>query len=131
MSKTGDESILLGDSANNIRKKIKRAVTDSGKEIKYDEKKKPAISNLLTIYHLFSGKNISEIEKKYKGKGYGQFKNDLAEMLVKALKPIQEKRKKYEKNPQLIEKIITEGQIKASKIAKQTIKEVKTKMGLI
>jgi tryptophanyl-tRNA synthetase len=134
MSKTGDESILLNDSANDIKRKIKKAVTDSGNKIKYDEKKKPAISNLLTIYHLFSGKSISEIEKKYekvKGPKYGQFKNDLAEVIVKALKPIQERRKKYEKSPQLIKKIITEGQTKASKIAKETMREVKAKIGLI
>ncbi|MFZ5559844.1 MAG: tryptophan--tRNA ligase, partial [Patescibacteria group bacterium] len=69
MSKTGDESIILGDSPDAIRRKIKKAVTDSGKEVKFDEKNKPAISNLITIYHLFSGKSIAEIEKKYKGKG--------------------------------------------------------------
>jgi tryptophanyl-tRNA synthetase len=131
MSKTGDESISLTDPPDVIRKKIKTAVTDSGKEIKYDQKKKPAISNLLTIYHLFSGKPIAELEKKYKGKGYAEFKKDLAEVIIKALKPIQEKRKKYEKNPQLVKKILAKGETKAQKIAKETMKEVKKKMGLI
>jgi len=131
MSKTGDESIALTDAPETIREKIKTAVTDSGREIKYDEENKPAISNLLTIYHLFSGKSINELEKIYSGKGYAEFKKDLAEIIIKGLKPIQEKRKKLEKNPQLIEKILAEGQKKAQKIAKETIKEVKQKMGLI
>jgi len=131
MSKTGGEGIALTDSPDTIRRKIKIAVTDSGKEIKFDEKNKPAISNLLTIYHLFSNKPIAEIEKKYHGEGYAQFKKDLAEVIIKGLKPFQEKRKKLEKNPRLIEKILAQGQKKAQKIAQQTIKEVKTKIGLI
>jgi tryptophanyl-tRNA synthetase len=131
MSKTGGEGIALSDSPESIREKIKTAVTDSGREIKYDEKNKPAISNLLTIYHLFSSKSISDIEKKYQGKGYAEFKKDLAEVIIKGLKPIQETRKKFEKNPRLMEKILAEGQNKAQKIAQATMKEVKEKMGLI
>ncbi len=131
MSKTGDESIGLNDSPALIREKIKKAVTDSGKEIKYDLRKKPAISNLLTIYHLFSNKSISDLEKKYKNKGYAQFKKDLAEVIIKGLKPFQEKRKKYQKNPQLVKKILAKGQAKAQKIAQATMKEVKQKIGLI
>ncbi len=130
MSKTGEESIALTDSPEKIREKIKKAVTDSGKEIKFDKKNKPAISNLLTIYHLFSGKSISDLEKEYRGKGYAEFKKDLAEVIINGLKPFQEKRKKLEKNPRLIEKVLTEGKNKAQKIAKQTIKEAKMKMGL-
>lgn len=133
MSKSlGPQSyIALSDSLDVIRKKIKTAVTDSGKEIKYDEKKKPAISNLLTIYHLFSNKSIADLQKKYKNKGYAEFKKDLAEVIIKGLKQFQEKRKKYEKNPQLVKKILAEGEKKAEKIAEETIKEVKQKMGLL
>ncbi|MBU2564014.1 tryptophan--tRNA ligase [Patescibacteria group bacterium] len=124
-------NIYLTDSPNKIREKIKKAVTDTEKEIKHDEKNKPAISNLLNIYHLFSNKEIKDIEKQYKGKGYGEFKKDLAEVIIKALKPFQEKRKKYEKNPKLVEQILIQGAKKAEKIAKQTMKQIKTKMGLI
>ena len=137
MSKTGDESIGLNDSPALIREKIKKAVTDSGKEIKYNLKNKPAISNLLIIYHLFSNKSIPDIEKKYQGKGpaqagrYAQFKKDLAEVIIKGLKPFQEKRKKLEKNPQLVKRILAEGNKKAQKIAQETMKEVKEKMGLL
>jgi len=123
--------IYLNDSAEQIREKIKTAVTDSGKEVKFDEENKPAISNLLVIYHLFSGKPIEEIEKQYEGKGYGDFKKELAEVVVEGLKEFQEKRKQFEDNPELVKKILAQGAKKAQKIASETIDEVKTKMGLI
>ncbi|MDP2647748.1 MAG: tryptophan--tRNA ligase, partial [Candidatus Yanofskybacteria bacterium] len=91
MSKTGDEGIALSDSEVDVRDKIKRATTDSGKEIKYDGDDKPGISNLLTIYSLLSGKEIAEIESMYQGKSYVDFKNDLAEVVVDFLKPFQSK----------------------------------------
>src|SRR3989344_1654127 len=93
MSKTGDESIALSDSSDIIRAKFKKATTDSGKEIEFDEKEKPGISNLLTIYSLLSGKDIKDIEKEYSDKNYSDFKNDLAEVAVSFLKPFQSKRK--------------------------------------
>lgn len=123
--------VFLSDSPELIRQKVKTAVTDSGREIKFDEKNKPAISNLLTIYHLFSGKTIADIEKKYIGKGYGEFKNDLVEVIAKELKVFQDKRKQFEKNPQQVKKILAEGANKARKIAEKTISEAKKKMGLI
>jgi tryptophanyl-tRNA synthetase len=123
--------IFLNDSEEKIREKIKTAVTDSGKEVKFDETNKPAVSNLLTIYHLFSEKPIQEIEKEYEGKGYGDFKSGLADVVVEKLKEFQEKRKEFEKNPELVKKILAQGTKKAQKIAEETMKEVKTKMGLI
>ena len=74
-----------------ILKKFKRAVTDSEAKVKYDEEKKPAVSNLLTIYNGVTGSSISDIEKKYEGKGYGDFKKDLGEAVIAALTPIQKK----------------------------------------
>ncbi|MFH1129326.1 MAG: tryptophan--tRNA ligase [Patescibacteria group bacterium] len=123
--------IFLNDSEEKIREKIKTAVTDSGKEVKFDEINKPAISNLLTIYHLFSEKPIEEIEEEYEGKGYGDFKKDLADVVVEKLKEFQEKRKEFEKNPELVKKILAQGAKKAQTIAEETMAEVKTKMGLI
>ncbi len=123
--------IALSDSPSLIRNKIKSAVTDSGKEIKYNLSKKPAISNLLTIYHLFSHQSIGQIEKRYKNKGYVDFKKDLSEIIVRSLEPFQEKRKKYEKNPKLVKKALIQGKAKAQKIASKTIEQVKTKMGLL
>ncbi len=131
MSKSIPQGCLfLTDSPSVIREKVKKAVTDSGSEIKHGPKK-PAISNLISIYSSFSGLSYDRIEKKYKNKGYGDFKNDLAEIIIKKLKPFQEKKKILEKNPDKIKKILENGAKKARPIAQKTIKEVKQKMGLI
>jgi len=130
MSKTGDSGIALSDEPDIIRDKIKKAVTDSGTEIKYGYDK-PAISNLLTIYSEFSGKKIAEIEKEYAGKGYGEFKKDLAEIIVNGLKDFREKRKKFADNKDYILQILKSGKEKAQKQAQQTLKNVKEKIGII
>jgi len=132
MSKSlGPQSyIALTDSPEIIREKIKTAVTDSGREVKYDIKNKPAISNLLTIYSLFTDKAIFEIEKKYKDKGYADFKKDLAEVIIEGLADFQKKRKDLEKNPAKVKKILADGAKKAQKFSSANIKEIKVKMGL-
>ncbi|MFH1671632.1 MAG: tryptophan--tRNA ligase, partial [Candidatus Portnoybacteria bacterium] len=107
MSKSVPQGCLsMTDSPAVIKDKIKRAVTDSGKEIEYTPKK-PAIANLMTIYHCFSGLSYSEIEKKYKGKGYADFKKGLADVVIKGLEPIQKKMK--ELDPAQIKKILDQG----------------------
>ncbi len=133
MSKShGSESyIALFDSDDVIRRKIKIAVTDSGKEIRYDPKNKPAISNLIIIYHLFVDLPIKEIEKRYAGKGYAYFKKELAEVIIDYLKPLRQKRDHLEKNPDYVRNILEQGRQKAQKIAAATITEVKKKTGLI
>lgn len=131
MSKTGDEGIALTDSPDEIRKKIKKAVTDSGKEIKFDEKNKPAISNLLTIYSLLSNKKIPELEKEFKEKSYVGFKNGLAEVIINFLKPFQEKYNELRNNLDEVKRILTESEEKARREAEKTLKEVKEKIGLI
>jgi len=130
MSKSMPQSYLaMTDSPDAIEEKIKKAVTDSGKEIQYSPKK-PAILNLMTIYHCFTDLSYNEIEKKYKGKGYGQFKQDLTKIVIKALKPFQDKKKALEKDPSQVKKILDQGNQKAQKIASQTLKKAKEKMGL-
>jgi tryptophanyl-tRNA synthetase len=119
------------DSAEEIRRKIKIAVTDSGKEIKHDLVKKPAISNLLTIYSSIADKEIAEIEKQYLNKGYVEFKKDLAELLIKKLSPIQEKYQELNKDHGPIIEILSDGKKRAEKVANATLKEVKQKIGLI
>ena len=130
MSKTGDEGIALSDEPDVVREKIKKAVTDSNKEIKFDEDKKPAISNLLTIYQLLSGRAVEEIEKDYDGKTYADFKNDLAEVVVNFLKPFQKKYSELKDNMDYVEKVLTESEEKARIITSSTLKEVKEKIGL-
>lgn len=130
MSKTGGEGIGLYDEPEEILEKIKRAVTDSGHEI-ITRVDKPAISNLLIIYHLFSGKSVKAIEKKYQGKGYAEFKRDLAEVVVKGLASFRKKRKELERKPAYVKSVIEKGVIKARKIASKNLAEIKKKIGLL
>lgn len=120
--------IALTDDADTIRKKIKKAVTDSGSEIKYSDDK-PALKNLINIYAGFSDKSPKEIEKMYAGKGYGDFKNDLADVIVAGLTPIQEKMKKMSDKEVL--QILEEGAEKVRPIAEKKISEVKKKIGFV
>ncbi len=131
MSKTGDEGIALNDPPKVIREKIKRAVTDSGTDIIYDLKTKPAISNLLLIYHLFSGKDVPTIEKRYRGKGYAAFKEELAEIVIEGLRSFRDRRAKLEKEKTYIKRVLDESREKARLIAAKTLKEVKEKIGVI
>jgi tryptophanyl-tRNA synthetase len=132
MSKTDNPRgcIELFAEPSEIRKKIKNAVTDPGKEIKYDPAKKPGISNLLTIYSLFSKESIKELEKKFENKGYKEFKESLAELLIKRLEPFRKKRKELLSREVYIKDILKKGAEKARTIAQSTMIEVKRKMGL-
>lgn len=131
MSKSSSQSYLsITDSPLLIKDKIKKAVTDSGKEIEYTSKK-PAIVNLMTIYQCFSGLSFEAIEKKYKNKGYAQFKDDLAKVVIKGLKSFQENKKALEKKPSYIKNILDQGAQKARPLAQKTLQQVKQKMGLV
>jgi tryptophanyl-tRNA synthetase len=133
MSKTDnpDSYIDLFDGPQAIKKKIMTAQTDSGKEIKYNVSSKPGISNLLTIYSLFSDSPIKEIEKELKGKGYQVFKEKLAELLIKKLEPFRKKKKELELRPALLEKALEDGKKRAQTIAQETMRKVRKNMGLI
>jgi len=132
MSKTGDEKgcIFLFEEPEKILEKIKKAVTDSGKEIKYDPKRKPGISNLIKIFSLFSGKTIKEVEKQFKGKTYYDFKLKLAELLIERLSQFRKKKEEFSKREILIKEILEKGRKKAKEIAQETMKEVRKKIGL-
>lgn len=133
MSKShgADSYISLLDSPETIIKKIKRAVTDSGKEIKYEPKTKPALSNLLTIFSLVSEKPLKTVEKEFTGKGYAEFKAALAQEIIKFLKPIQKEYNKLIKNPKKIENILKTGSTKAQKTAINTLSQAKRAIGLL
>jgi len=133
MSKTDDPEgcLELFDEPEEIKRKIKIAVTDSQKEIKYDPIKKPGISNLLVAYSLFSGKSIKELEKKFSGVGYESFKNSLIELIIESLRPFREKRKELLRREVFLREILERGKRRAEKISKSTMEEVKMKMGLI
>ena len=123
--------ISLFEKPEEIKKKIMSAVTDTGKQIKYNLQKKPGISNLLTIYSLFSEKPIKEIEKTFKNKGYAYFKKSLAELLINSLEPFRRKRKELLRREVYVQETLKVGAKRASVIAKSTIQETRTKMGLV
>ncbi len=120
--------IALTDNPEIAAKKIMKAATDSGSEIKYDEKKKPGISNLLTIYSLLTNKTVKSLETKYKNKGYGDFKKDLACVAKDFLIDFQ---KKYNKvSDREVKKILIKGAKKIKPIADETLKRVKERIGI-
>ena len=131
MSKSDDNqngAIFLLDDADTIRKKFKKAVTDSGTEITFDEAR-PAIKNLLTIYQLMTGKTAEDCEANFAGKGYGLFKTETAEAVIEFLKPFQERVKNY--TDEDLKDILKTGAEKARAVACETLKDVYAKMGIV
>lgn len=130
MSKSDDDPnsrILLMDDADTIQRKFKRAVTDSGTEIRFDETR-PAISNLLEIYHLITGKSQAEAEEHFAGKGYAQLKAQLAEATIEFLRPFQQR--VHEITDERLDNLLQQGREKASKIAGATLAEVYQRIGI-
>ncbi|MGM0921844.1 MAG: tryptophan--tRNA ligase [Bacillota bacterium] len=121
--------ITLLDEPKTIEKKIKSAVTDSEGIVKYDKENKPGVSNLLSIYSILSGESIADLEKKYEGKGYGDFKNDTAAAVVEVLKPIQEKYHALLESEEL-DQILDRGAERANAAANKMIKKMENAMGL-
>lgn len=132
MSKSDENkkaTIFLTDTPAQITKKIKSAMTDSSGIISYDKENKPGVANLLTIYAAITGEKIADIVAKYDGKGYGDFKTDLAEIVVNELAPVQER---YEQllNSSELDDILDAGAAKANKIASKTLAKMEKAMGL-
>ncbi|MBI2278814.1 MAG: tryptophan--tRNA ligase [Candidatus Brennerbacteria bacterium] len=120
--------LFMDDSLAEIRAKFSRATTDSGREIKYDEKDKPGVSNLLLIYSSLSGESIPALERRYTGKGYADFKDDLANVAVKTLVSYQTTKKKI--SAVAAKTTFTKGTRIAIKVAQKKMVEVKKKIGL-
>lgn len=131
MSKSDENQnncIALLDAPEAAKKKIMRAVTDSGTEIVYDPKNKPAIANLLTIYALLGGRQIPRLVKDYAGRGYGDFKKDLAEVVVKFLEDFQ---KKYNGlSDKDVVDILEDGRKKVEKMANEKMEKVRKLIGV-
>ena len=121
---------LLDDPAVSA-KKIKSAVTDTEREIRYDEETKPGISNLLTIYSALSGQGIPEIEAAYAGRGYGNLKADLAELVVELVRPFQERARDILADQEGLDAILAGGAEKARRIAAETLATVYDKVGFL
>lgn len=131
MSKSDENalgSIFLLDDEDTIRKKIRRAVTDSGSEITFDESR-PAINNLLTIYHLLSGRTREECVEHFAGKGYGEFKAELADVVIEFLRPFQQRALGYSDGA--LDEILRNGAEKARSIAAETLRQVYERTGIV
>ncbi len=122
--------IILMDDADTIRRKLKRAVTDSEGVVRYNDNQ-PGVKNLINIYSKITDKTTDEIAALYEGKGYAQFKDDVAEVIIGELKPIQEKIDYLLKNKDYLEKIYVHGAEKAEVAARKTLRKVYKKVGFI
>src|SRR6266581_97156 len=130
MSKSDDDPtgcVMLLDDADSIQRKFKRAVTDSGTEIRFDASR-PAITNLLTIFQLLTIKTPNEIESHFVRKGYAQLKQELADVTVEFLRPFQERVQRI--SDQELNRILEQGRDKAKHVAGTTLKDVMTRMGI-
>ncbi|MPZ27044.1 MAG: tryptophan--tRNA ligase [Micromonosporaceae bacterium] len=121
---------LLEDPARSA-KKIRSAVTDTGREIGYDPERKPGISNLLTIYAALSGRSIDDLTAQYVGHGYGDLKRDLAEQVVECVRPIQERTRGYLEDPAQLDKLLAVGAEKAGAVASETLRTAYDRVGFL
>ena len=121
--------ISLLDEPNKIKKSIMKSTTDSEGSIRFDIDHKPGVSNLLNIYSAFSGMEVKEIEKKYEGCGYGDFKKDLVDVTIEAIMPIQQRFQEIRNSKELID-ILKDGAERANAISERTLNRVKHQFGL-
>jgi tryptophanyl-tRNA synthetase len=121
--------ISILDDPKQIEKKIKSSVTDSEGIVKFDKENKPGISNLISIYSILAKKSISDIEALYEGKGYGDFKADLAQVVVNELEPIQNRYRELMESTYLDE-VLDQGAEKANAVASKMVKKMENAMGL-
>lgn len=131
MSKSDDDPqgcVMMLDDADVVSRKFKRAVTDSGTEIRFDQSR-PAINNLLTIYQLLTGQPTVEIESHFAGKGYAHLKQDLADVTVEFLRPFQERVKGI--GDEELNRILSRGREKAEQIADATLSRAYEAMGIV
>jgi tryptophanyl-tRNA synthetase len=122
--------IELLDSPEVTLKKFKSSVTDDGKEVKFDEKAKPGISNLLTIHSALSGKSVSDLENEFSGKGYGDFKTAVAEVVIAKLEPIGKRTRELMDDPAELSRVLSNGAQKANEVASTTLKAAYSAIGL-
>ena len=123
--------ILLSDEPNRIVKKIKSAVTDTDGEVRYDPEHKPGVSNLLVIHSVLSGTRIEELERTFLGHGYGHLKKEVAEVVVTAVEPFQQRMAELMDDPAELDRIVAQGAERAREIAATTLARVYDRMGLL
>jgi len=134
MSKSADSVaglIEILDTPEVNAKKIKSAVTDAGREITFEEKEKPGVSNLLTIHSALSGRKISDLENHFSGKGYGDLKSEVADVVVEYLKPIRAKTLDLLSDESHLLAILSDGATKARDVASATLSKAYSNLGLV
>ena len=132
MSKSAENpnsSVFLTDDRDTVIRKFKRAVTDSGSEIKYDPENKAGVSNLLSVYAVFTGKTVSEAEKEFEGLGYGEFKLAVGEAGADKLAPIQAEQARLLSDKAYLDGVLKTGAERASYTANKTLNKVYKKIG--
>jgi len=121
---------LLDDPARSA-KKIRSAVTDTGREVTYDPAAKPGVANLLTIFSALSGRSIDDLVKAYEGKGYGDLKKDLSAVVADFVRPVQERTRSYLDDPPQLDKLLAIGAEKARSVASVTLRNVYDRVGFL
>jgi len=130
-SSTPNGLVEMLDEPSVVAKRIRSAVTDAERDIRYDPEAKPGVSNLLVIYSALTGRAIADLEADYTGKGYGDLKKDLAEVVVAAVTPFRERVLGYLDSPQTLDDVLAEGAEKARVIARATLQRVRDRVGLL
>lgn len=133
MSKSDENikaTLFLTDSDDEIKNKIKRAVTDSENSVKFDEKRQ-GISNLITLYHISTGMSIADIEKEFEGQGYGTFKSAVGDAVAEYIRPIREKYESIRNDKKYLAEVLNKGAEQANRTAFKTLRKVYKKMGLL
>ena len=131
-SLSSDNGLIdLLDDPKRIVKKIKSAVTDTEREIRYDVEAKPGVSNLLVIHSTLSGTPVADLERQFEGKGYGDLKGAVAEVVVAAIEPFQARFNELLADPAELDRILVEGSAKAGEVAAATLARVREGIGLL
>ena len=133
MSKSDENAngcIALLDKPEDIMRLFKRAITDCESEVRYDPEHKKGVSNLMTIYSAVTGKSFDEIEQEFAGKGYGAFKDAVADCVISVLEPIQNEYDRISADKAYLESVMVSGRERASAIAYRTMLKVRKKVGL-
>lgn len=133
MSKTlpGSGAIWLLDEPAITVKRIRSAVTDTGREVRFDPDRKPGVSNLLAIHSALSGRSIAELEIEFEGKGYGDLKTEVADVVVEELRPFRERTLALLDDPAELDRILADGADRARAVAAETLKTVYDRIGLL
>ena len=125
--------VFLLDKPEELARKFKRAVTDSDTErcVRFAPEEKPGVSNLMAIYSSVTGKSYEEIEREFEGKGYGAFKPAVGEAVIETLRPIREEAERIIADKAYLQQVYTDGAMRASAVARRTLRKVYRKVGLV